>query len=241
MIIDIVGDLHGDFFYLRKWASATNADLIIQAGDFGIMPKCGLQLDPYRPFETDTFFIPGNHDDHDWLSNPSRVLKELPGGLGYLGRISERQIDGLQFAFLGGGYSIDRHARVEGVNWWSNEQPTKEEVEQFSEYRPDIAITHEGPTEVLAHMFGKDILNATAKNLNNMVKIVDEFRPKLWFFGHHHPNKMTFWDEWGITFVCLPIFRAERHQVFTLDTSVSYEDNLCENFNGVYGINQEYL
>lgn len=226
MKIDIIGDIHGEFFTLRALSQTTDADVILQLGDFGQMPKAGYEVNPYRPFDTPVKFIPGNHDDHDWLRGHG-IHTSFPANLEYLGRVGCFKLGEWTIAYLGGGYSIDRRFRTEGIDWWSDEEPTKAELEQFSEYRPDIAITHEGPMRVTHSMFGVDFFNDTSKGMDNLLEHVPEFQPKIWLFGHHHPNDMTFFPEGEVDFICLPIFTGnKKEQVFRVEggnlrTSVS--------------------
>lgn len=215
MKLDFIGDIHGDHHTLRAWSQITKADTVIQVGDFGVMPKAGYPLDPYSPYHKPTLFIPGNHDDHQWLRRVNRA--ELPPKLEYLGRVGEISLGPWSIAYLGGGYSIDRHMRTEGIDWWRDEEPFKWELDKFASYTPDIAVTHEGPSSVVSTMKGRGISNSTAKMLDNLISNVPEFRPKLWVFGHHHPLRIETLERKGIKFVCLPIFTGRKEQVYSVE------------------------
>lgn len=220
MKIDIVGDIHGDHHVLRAWSQMTDADVILQVGDFGVMPSAGYPINPYKSFHTPTKFIPGNHDDHTWLRG-SGPKDEFPANLEYLGRVGCFKLGEWTIAYLGGGYSFDYMQRTEGIDWWADEEPTKAELEEFASYRPDIAITHEGPMCVVHSMFDVNYSDSTLKGLNNLIEHVPEFQPKIWLFGHHHPADMTFFPRGETDFICLPIFTGHTKQVFRVGNGIN--------------------
>lgn len=215
MEIDVVADIHGAHHVLRAWAQTTDADVILQLGDFGVMPNAGYTIAPGRAYETPTMFIPGNHDDHDWLRTP-HLETLLPTNLSYLGRVGCFTLGPWTVAYLGGGYSIDRDQRVEGVDWWRDEEPTLREVEQFATYRPDLVITHEAPLTIIEAIFNYNIYtgNSTSQMLDNLLRHVPDFQPKVWLFGHHHPHSIESVRHNGITFIALPEFTGYKAQVY---------------------------
>ena len=72
-------------------------------------------------------------------------------------------------SILGGAYSIDRYARTEGVDWFPEEIPSREEYEEGLDnlekcgYRVDYIITHTAPFEVAAALgYGEESLDEVA-------------------------------------------------------------------------------
>jgi Icc-related predicted phosphoesterase len=215
MIIDFVGDIHGDHSTLRSWVNQTKSDLVIQVGDFGIMPKIGYNLNLQLGYSTPTIFIEGNHDDVDYIEKMS-----LPEGITYQRRGSTKQIEDITFAFLGGGYSIDKIWRTEGVDWFPRECPSRREVEAFVEAgkNADVVVTHECPNRIAQEMFQVDqFLGSTGVDLDNILEHVPEFSPKLWVFGHWHPLNILKFSYRGIDFWCLPEYTGHRRQILSLD------------------------
>jgi hypothetical protein len=136
----------------------------------------------YPPSETDWFFR-GNHDNPEY----SRRSKH------YLGDFGSREIDGLRVFFVSGALSIDRDLRIEGLDWWPEEELSMaqlyEAIDAYIEYKPDVMLTHDGPdiaTDALKrrHFLHKERRpSRTAQALNAMF---EQYQPKHWVFGHWH-------------------------------------------------------
>ena len=161
----ITGDTHGD---QNKWMAEIHpilqpGDTIIIAGDFGVGFWNGpqgseeqffdwLQNQPYT-----VLFCDGNHCNFEklekypvegWNGGRVHVLRSnlLHLMRGELYTIGQKSV----FAF-GGGYSLDKYRRVEGVSWWPQEMPSAQEYENAKrnlkqhENRVDIIVTHTAP------------------------------------------------------------------------------------------------
>lgn len=178
----IIGDIHGRFQDYVDLLLLHPGETSIQVGDFGIgFPDAK----PLPVLPEGSWFIRGNHD------NPCEAYKSSH----YLGDFGFREIDGYRLFYLSGAFSTDEAARKAGVDWWPGEQLSlddlKEAVTLYTESKPDIVITHDGPdvaTDQILRTFvthkGKHF-SRTAQALNRMF---DAHQPQKWLFGHWHVN-----------------------------------------------------
>lgn len=139
----MAGDAHGDTRFIQKvygCAHRNAVDIIIQLGDLGwAWPRSSGStaktiFTSYRDFKIPFWFLPGNHDNYDFLpederkagdhnlplgpwplANPGNhktVRTPLPGEeavITYLPRGCRFQIGAWTFGALGGAYSIDKN------------------------------------------------------------------------------------------------------------------------------------
>lgn len=190
-----VGDIHGKF---RQYEIFLDSDSppSIQVGDFG------------RGFgETDEDMLPifskmeagfhryirGNHD------NPAKVKTDAT----YIH-------DGMRengCMFIGGAYSIDKGFRTEGVDYWSDEECSWEEMDSFiKSYEsnpPKIMVTHDCPESVARKLFNWYTEESSGSTTRNALQsMLDINSPSLWVFGHWHEARDTTIN--GTRFICLP-------------------------------------
>lgn len=198
MITRVIGDIHA------KWNSyqviTESVEKSIQVGDFGIGFSGDYWHDRVNDFHGENRghrFIRGNHD------NPQKCKDDM------IGYIDDGTIEN-DVMFLGGAWSIDRQWRVEGQDWWADEELSYEELDRmvslYDMVRPSVVITHDCPSFVSYEMFiksgnalsGKQFETRTAQALQAMFEI---HQPKLHFFGHWHQT--SFMEIEGTMFVCL--------------------------------------
>lgn len=188
MGVTLIGDAHGK--YDRYVQIARKRDHTIQIGDLGFKYGCLENLDSNHHK-----VVGGNHDNYP-------VLKEYPH---YLGDYGMSSLGGVDFFFYRGAYSIDRHYRTIGIDWWPEEQLGIEDFmkarELYREAKPDIMLTHDCPESISplllppgAHVYQ----NTTGWALEELFRI---HQPKMWIFGHYHLSKSI--DSNGTRFVCL--------------------------------------
>ena len=200
-----IGDVHGKIFNYKKLLESLPADAsTIQLGDMGLgfegvyLPKLSGQHK----------FIRGNHD------SPSECREHL----NYLGEFGYDET--LKIFYLGGGYSIDRDMRIEGVSWWRDEELSftdlENAIQQYREVKPRIVVSHECPQEVGDYLlrslgwiggmypdpYGKaykarKLLSRTAGALQTMF---EAHQPEYWFFGHYHVDKVFWFKEYKTEF-----------------------------------------
>ncbi len=211
-MIYITGDTHGN---QDKWMEQIDpvlnpGDTIIIAGDFGVgfwNGKYGsedtffdwIERQPYT-----VLFCDGNHCNFDrlyafpvtgWSGGKVHVLRK---NVLHLMRGEIYQIQGQSFFVMGGGYSLDRYRRVEGISWWSEEMPCDEEYKNArnrlaeAENRVDYIVTHTAPSETVFYMstqrrFG---IKANVEQEWELTTFLDYIQAavqyKRWYFGHFH-------------------------------------------------------
>lgn len=171
-MIYITGDTHGNQY---KWVEQIEsvispADIIIVCGDFGV----GFWNGRYWSEETfydflseqkyTVLFIDGNHENFDKLySYPIETwcggrVHKIRQNVIHLMRGEVYCIEDISIFVMGGGYSIDKYLRTEGVSWWSQEMPSEEEYNNALEnlkrinYTVDYIITHTAPSETVYYL-----------------------------------------------------------------------------------------
>mgnify|MGYP000050895707 CR=1 FL=1 len=113
---------------------------LIICGDVGI---CGFSAAyeantraVFRSLPVTTLFIDGNHENFEQLN--FYAVEQWNGGkvhiiednMIHLMRGQIFTIDGLKFFTFGGAYSIDKMSRAEGISWFPEEIPSREEYEE---------------------------------------------------------------------------------------------------------------
>jgi len=215
-VIWYVGDVHGDGRALARVdaaASLAGVTVVVQVGDLGILWKPD-GVRPYfdkrarkgRPGPT-WYTCGGNHEHYaNWLALPeTRPTTELAPGCLWVHRGEVIELDGRRHLFMGGADSVDRAVRIEGISWWPQEIPTREEWERFADsYRtgPDVVVSHDAPLVVSLPYSRRDREGGIPHTFS---RIQGLFRggvrePALWVFGHHHV--LDRWDVGRTTFLC---------------------------------------
>lgn len=143
-----------------------------------------------------TLCILGNHDNYDAITK----LPKIDIGLGNpVWKVSEKvyflmrgkvyQIEDKKILALGGGLSIDKDDRIEGVTWWRQEQWSYIEVDALMKSCPsevDYIVSHTPPLEaklILKKDWLTDYFDETER-INSFIAGATKF--KHWFFGHYH-------------------------------------------------------
>ena len=171
MSIVITGDTHGTFdigkvvrYFNEHEDEYTRDDYLIICGDVGI---CGFSAAyeantraVFRSLPVTTLFIDGNHENFEQLN--SYAVEQWNGGkvhiiadnMIHLMRGQIFTIDGLKFFTFGGAYSIDKMSRAEGISWFPEEIPSREEYEEGwknlekEDFQVDYILTHTAPRDV---------------------------------------------------------------------------------------------
>ncbi|MDD3022108.1 MAG: metallophosphoesterase [Alphaproteobacteria bacterium] len=210
MKIICMGDIHAGFGALNQFLNKKRPDIILQCGDFGWWPhRHGTEkitrtrrFDQYavKPGGTRLYWCDGNHENHTDLQErmkaaPGQPLEIPVPGCHYMPRGSILSLpDGRTVLFFGGAMSTDKEECVEGDSWWAGEVPTVVDLEhartQVATHggRVDIVISHTAPLAFLRHLPASKIDQARLADptVALLDVILDEFRPKQWFFGHFH-------------------------------------------------------
>ncbi|MBO5371526.1 MAG: metallophosphatase family protein [Lachnospiraceae bacterium] len=209
-MIYLAGDIHGnhdiqkviDFFELESLMHVlTKQDYLIILGDVAVCwdddvhdewVKKTLQMLPVT-----VLWLDGNHENFDVLSaypvrswNGGKVHQIAPDIL-HLMRGQCFEIDGRKIWTFGGGYSIDKMYRTEGISWWPQEMPNEEEYERGMEilkqenFQVDYILTHTAPREVVESICN-DIVSGEEELQYYLQRISQKADFKKWYFGHWH-------------------------------------------------------
>jgi hypothetical protein len=187
--ITLIGDCHGKLRRYHEIIREKNRHpYTLQIGDFTTDdPRDTLKnVDPNCHK-----ILYGNHDRHS-------LANEVTHNLGEFGLAS---LNGVDFFFVKGAYSIDRMYRTIGVSWWPEEELTMSQWEEcftfYETIKPNIMITHSCPSFLVPNLIPKDaplFHNRTDWGLERLFLI---HKPKLWIFGHFH---MSWEKQHGDTF-----------------------------------------
>lgn len=187
----IIGDIHckvDQYFQLIK-----NEQSSLQVGDFGFKEEHDWHLENVSNHHRVNF---GNHDYYPYLNKPHSC-----GNFSY---------DGTIFT-IRGAHSIDRHKRLESVDWFENEELNAvEQLEVLDAYllhKPEIVIAHDAPMFVTTELFGFpkpmdiDYLKYKSQTRALLEHLVKEHPPKIFIFGHFHKSKDEVIE--GTRYICL--------------------------------------
>ena len=213
-MIYVTGDTHGDQY---KWVEQikpvpNSSDIILICGDFGV----GFWDGPYWVEEMffdflseqgyTVLFIDGNHENFEKLNSyPDEMwcggrVHKIRNNVIHLMRGEIYSIEDNSIFVMGGGYSVDKCYRTEGVSWWPQEMPPEEEycnalrnLEKVN-YQVDYIITHTAPAETvyyLSTLQRLDIKKSIAEELP-LTAFLDDIQHKAlyqhWYFGHFHAD-----------------------------------------------------
>lgn len=204
----LVGDVHGkrtQYLELVKQANAQGMHTL-QVGDLGFSYEYNrLLADDSFDKERNKFFM-GNHDCYSMASDVTSFC------LGDYGQVT---MNGVSFFFVRGAFSIDKKYRKVGLDWFYEEELPLSEfdkvLELYLQHKPDMVVSHDCPDsvghdnvlkrpEVLLE-FGHDPSTFWTNTQMLLQKMLNEHKPKYWYFGHYHKN----WESEfrGTKFRCL--------------------------------------
>ncbi len=190
MKIIVTGDIHNEFKQLNKLINQKHPDIVICCGDFGYWPRSSgaLKLSDIKPQGAKIYWIDGNHDDH-W-SIRDRHTDELEKDIFYMPRGSTMKLDdGRNILFMGGGYSIDKHLRIMGWDWFPEETIGYSDMENLPDEKVDIFITHTCPEELVLELLNKYPEKGFEPSNTALTELRKKYSPALWLFGHWHHFK----------------------------------------------------
>ena len=169
----VAGDWHGNEDWavsvIRRVPSMLAGEprrLILQLGDFGVWPdRVGRRYLTrisalLAEVDAELWFIDGNHEDFPQLAR--LASDRTPDGrvvvrprLFHLPRGYRWTWHGLRWLGCGGGVSLDRAVRTEGVDWFPAEEITDaQEAAVIAAGHADVLVSHDCPAGV-AHTFGR--------------------------------------------------------------------------------------
>ena len=207
----VTGDTHGliDIKKLVTFADTfgseyTKEDYLIIAGDFGVIwtdepdEEEELTLKWLDKCPWTTLFIDGNHENHPRLATFPEV--EILGGRAH--QISKTvyhimrgeviEIEDLKILCMGGADSHDKHFRIDGKDWWSQERITEDDVENARKnlarhnFTVDYVIAHSVPRIIQFKIFPYMKPNRSCYLLEEIYNNLDI--NKAWISGHYHED-----------------------------------------------------
>lgn len=209
--IFITGDKHRTMvplFRLAERVELQKTDVLLIAGDAGYVwnddyPYTIKSLE--QIFPGTIAFIDGNHENHTILNGMG--VSVWQGGKVH--RVGERVLHwmrgevydlyGKTFFAFGGGQSVDKDRREEGVSWWKEEEPTEAEMEygtkQLQAHQKDIdyVITHEPPFFARGQIARQKELGEAYRFphlLEQWYRLLEtQERFQMWYFGHMHVDQ----------------------------------------------------
>ena len=209
-MIYITGDTHGtiDVYKLVNFFDVESQKRILSKDDYVIIcGDVGAVFDPkgqdretceiLSSLPVTVLYIDGNHENFNLLEDYD--IERWNGGnvhfikddIIHLMRGQVFEIEGKTFFTFGGAYSQDKYSRRQNVDWWPQEIPDEDEMEEgimnLNRYNGqiDYIVTHTAPYEVLLEL-GMDVAQEEEEFVQYLENIRNAVYFKQWFFGHLH-------------------------------------------------------
>ena len=223
MKILVLGDVHGcwadlNITIVRALEQCPDIDAMVQVGDFGyawpgtkpfafsksFMDQSCIDKASAIPF----YWLDGNHENHNQLDADGGAWQP---GMTYQPRGSIREFGDKRAMFFGGASSIDKEYRIQDKSWWPQESITYGQILKAMETEGpiDIMFTHEHPLSFPYGSYTKEFGRADKQALD---ALREKFRPKWWFFGHHHDFQEG--ETSGTRWMCAPIIESRKAIIF---------------------------
>jgi len=201
--VAICGDWHGDARFARKMIktlSSRGITEILHCGDFGYgwdadyIPNIDESLNKHG---MTLRWVPGNHENYDeidLLYDHDAQRMGMNGTIYVLRRGERFMIGATSFVGIGGGHSIDKDRRTQGVSWWPQELITTGDVYRImtTHRECDVVIAHDAPLTAdldLRNGYKDDPHSIGNRRLLGI--IVDHLDPLFVFHGHYHQRHST--------------------------------------------------
>lgn len=176
-MLTIIGDVHG--YYDKYLNISSKCESTVQVGDFGFNYEVLNGTDP-----DNHKILGGNHDNY-------AIIGDCPN---YLGDYGVANVGGVEFFFVRGENSVDKNMRIEGRNWWREEEldmnTAYKAIEAYVSAKPEVVITHGCPADIMPFFITNPSKQISPSRTSQMLDAMwNNHRPKLWVFGHHHNSQ----------------------------------------------------
>lgn len=201
--IAVFGDWHGDAGWsLTAIRSAAREGIrtAIHVGDFGLdwpgakRGRYESKLNKYL-VELDLTLVLslGNHDNWETASKleiEADGMGRIRSNIRMIPRGGRATLEGAIVGALGGAYSVDAHHRIEGRDFWANEEPTREEASSLIAGGPvDLLITHDVPAGVPLRgdfELSRELVDRANVTRTLLADVVQKLKPPHVVGGHWH-------------------------------------------------------
>ncbi len=212
----ITGDIHADFTQFNTFINKKKPETIICCGDFGYWPiyndkRYKNDVDLLKPQNTKIYWCDGNHEQHDLLDElvvkNGRQPIEVAENVFYVPRGCVLTFNDKNFLFMGGADSIDKQYRKIKIDWFPQEIVSEKDLSYIEDKKIDVVISHTCPYDIVNQCILKNPGYASKFNdpsSRALQVILEEHKPKEWFFGHWHTYFKT--KYMGCSFTCLNMF-----------------------------------
>ena len=205
-MILVTRDCHGSHdiykLYPLKRMELSYDDYLIILGDSGILWNKKNPEDLLGWYKKNipcsVLFVDGNHENFDAIN--ALPITDWNGGnvhvvnkqIKHLMRGQIFTIEDKSFFTFGGGYSVDKAYRTEGLSWWKEEMPTKEEYDigienlKNANNSVDYVLSHDCPGMFLEELITNSF-KAEKNELNSYLDwVYENVEFKKYYCGHHH-------------------------------------------------------
>ena len=229
-MIYVTGDTHGDRarFRTREIRRLRRGDTLVVLGDFGFVwdgsraEKKTLKWLERRRYQL--LFVDGSHENHSLLAQypleafGGGMARRLGKNLWCLQRGGLYTVEGRTLLALGGGESLDKESRQEGVTWWPEELPTAEDYARCDAAleacggKVDFILTHDAPARLLSFLrLNRDSVlyeeNALELYLDGLMK---RAKYTVWCFGRYHLDQKLGASISAVYKKVLPLWQAPK-------------------------------
>ncbi len=183
----LLGDVHGYFMEIRNNIKTLDYDYALQVGD---MVSYGYADKPF-------YFIAGNHENWSVIDCMDNGRLELPNlrhiktaeTIGLEKDNELIKISGINGNFGHKSYNMSLEMRNKRTGK-KRSHFVKEEVDQCKSLKNiDIFLSHECPNNIGYLREDRDLGEEAIR------EILDELKPKVFLFGHHHKHYETMIDD----------------------------------------------
>lgn len=213
----VIGDVHGrpDIIWEVMQVLPPGSNIIC-TGEFGhgfYYQYCSEEkfYDYIAEQDILILFVDGNHEDFSklnslpvsvWNGGKAHIIRHNLIHLmrGEIYTINEKRI----FTF-GGGYSLDRERRTEGIDWWPEENIQETDRQNADNnlavhnHKVDFCITHTAPIDTVGRLaynhpgvIKKKVMEEF--EITNYLQLVaDTTEYSKWYFGHFHVDDDNLW------------------------------------------------
>jgi predicted phosphodiesterase len=190
-----LGDVHADISWCKSVCENHPDSTVVQIGDLGVGFVANHLI---SKLPSNFRFFVGNHDCR-------KLSYEIPSCLGDYGEAFDK------FFFVSGADSFDKEYRIEGVDWWPDEELTYAQAEdcldKWKKSSLKVIVSHDIP-QVFAEKYQLIYDKCITRNL--LQAMITVRKPELVITGHHHKSKTV--NHEGITWRSVDI-----NEVFVIE------------------------